>query len=99
MRSARYSFALIATFAILLVACTGGQQPSGGGGGASPTAAAGKPVYGGTITFALEADVSNLDPMLSSLFVGRNIHHAMYDSLVPVTPQGEIIPSLAGNRK
>ena len=53
MRSARYSLALIGAFAILLAACTGGQQPTGGGGGASPTAAAGKPAYGGTITFAM----------------------------------------------
>jgi peptide/nickel transport system substrate-binding protein len=93
MRSARYLVAFVASFAILLVACSGGQQPAGGGTTASP--AAGKPVYGGTITFALEADVSNLDPMLSSLFVDRNIHYAMYDSLVRVTPKGEIIPWLA----
>jgi peptide/nickel transport system substrate-binding protein len=93
MRSARYLVALLGSFAVLLAACTGGQAPAGGGTTASP--AAGKPVYGGTITFALEADVSNLDPMLSSLFVDRNIHYAMYDSLVRVTPKGEIIPWLA----
>src|SRR2546428_5317629 len=97
MRSARYSPALIATFVILLAACTGGQQPTGGGGGpASATPAANKPAYGGTITFALENDVSNLDPMLSSLFVDRNLHYAMYDSLVRVDPKGNIIPWLAG---
>jgi peptide/nickel transport system substrate-binding protein len=90
MRSARYSLALLATLAILVGACAG--QP---GGGASPTAAAGKPVPGGTITFGLENDVSNLDPMLSGLFVDRNIHYAMYDSLVRVSPKGDIIPWLA----
>ena len=93
MRSARYLVPFLASFAILLAACSGGQQPAGGGTSASP--AAGKPAYGGAITFALEADVSNLDPMLSSLFVDRNIHYAMYDSLVRVTPKGEIIPWLA----
>ena len=93
MRSARYLVAFLSAFAILLVACSGGQQPAGGGS-ASPTAAA-KGSYGGSITFALENDVSNLDPMLSSLFVDRNIHYAMYDSLVRVTPKGEIIPWLA----
>ena len=92
MRSARFALVALATFGILLAACAGGQQPSGGGS-AAPSAA--KTNYGGTVTFALENDVSNLDPMLSGLFVDRNIHYAMYDSLVRVTPKGEIIPWLA----
>src|SRR5947199_4465387 len=92
MRSARFALVVLATFGILLAACAGGQQPSGGGS-AAPSAA--KTNYGGTVTFALENDVSNLDPMLSGLFVDRNIHYAMYDSLVRVTPKGEIIPWLA----
>src|SRR5688572_33055813 len=91
MRSARYALAIFATLALLVGACSG--QPSGGG--TSPTAAAGKPVAGGTVTFGLENDVSNLDPMLSGLFVDRNIHYAMYDSLVRVTPKGEVIGWLA----
>jgi peptide/nickel transport system substrate-binding protein len=93
MRSARYFLALLAAFAILLAACSGAQQPTGGGTTSSPSAA--KPTYGGTVTFALENDVSNLDPMLSGLFVDRNIHYAMYDSLVRVDPKGNIIPWLA----
>src|SRR5216117_2136356 len=95
MRSARYLLALLSAFTVLLAACTGGQQPTGGGGGASPTPAAGKPVYGGSVTFALENDVSDLDPMLSGLFVDRNIMYGMYDSLVRVDPKGNIIPWLA----
>src|SRR2546429_590091 len=62
-------------------------------GSAAPSGA--KAAYGGTLTFALENDVSNLDPMLSGLFVDRNIHYAMYDSLVRVDPQGNILPWLA----
>ncbi|HYU82455.1 MAG TPA: ABC transporter substrate-binding protein, partial [Candidatus Polarisedimenticolia bacterium] len=93
MRSARYLVAFLSAFAVLLAACSGGQQPAGGGG-TSPTSAT-KAAYGGTVTFALENDVSNLDPMLSSLFVDRNIHYAMYDSLVRVDPKGNIIPWLA----
>jgi peptide/nickel transport system substrate-binding protein len=92
MRSARFALGFVSAFAILLAACAGGQQPSGGGSSA-PSAA--KAAYGGTLTFALENDVSNLDPMLSGLFVDRNIHYAMYDSLVRVDPQGNIIPWLA----
>ena len=92
MRSARFAFVFASAFAILLAACAGGQQPSGGGS-AAPSGA--KAAYGGTLTFALENDVSNLDPMLSGLFVDRNIHYAMYDSLVRVDPQGNILPWLA----
>ena len=92
MRSTRYLFALVAATSIVLAACAGGQQPSGGG--ASPSAGA-QAKYGGTLTFGLENDVSNLDPMLSGLFVDRNIHYAMYDSLVRVNTKGEIIPWLA----
>src|SRR6266852_7423605 len=93
MRSARYLVAFLASFAVLLAACSGGQQPAGGGS-SSPTAGT-KATYGGTLTFALENDVSNLDPMLSGLFVDRNIHYAMYDSLVRVDVKGTIIPWLA----
>ena len=93
MRSARFALALAGAVALVLAACAGGQQPAGGGSSAPSTA--GKASYGGTITFALENDVSNLDPMLSGLFVDRNIHYAMYDSLVRVDPKGNIIPWLA----
>ena len=94
MRSARYLVAILGSFAILFAACSGAQQPAGGGS-ASPSAAANKPVYGGTLTFALENDPANLDPLLSGLFVDRNVHYAMYDSLVRVDPKGNIIPWLA----
>src|SRR5438105_15590277 len=93
MRSARFALALASAVALVLAGSAGGHQPAGGGSSAPSTA--GKASYGGTITFALENDVSNLDPMLSGLFVDRNIHYAMYDSLVRVTPKGEIIPWLA----
>ena len=88
------ALAILTTLALVLGACAG--APGGTTGGAatgSPTAA--KANYGGTLTFALENDVSNLDPRLSGLFVDRNIHYAMYDSLVRVNTKGEIIPWLA----
>ena len=93
MRSARV-LSLFATLAILAAACSGATQPSGGGATAS-AAPAGKPVAGGSVTFALENDVSDLDPMLSGLFVDRNIMYGIYDSLVRVDPKGNIIPWLA----
>jgi len=93
MRSARV-LSLFATLAILAAACSGATPPSGGGATAS-AAPAGKPVAGGSVTFALENDVSDLDPMLSGLFVDRNIMYGIYDSLVRVDPKGNIIPWLA----
>src|SRR5438105_3493238 len=92
MRSARFALVFASAFAILLAACAGGQQPSGGGS-AAPSGA--KAAYGGPVTFALGNDVSSLDPMRSGLFVDRNIRYAMYDSLVRVDPQGNILPWLA----
>jgi peptide/nickel transport system substrate-binding protein len=89
MRSARYLLALCSGLAILLAACAGGQ-PSGGG--ASPAT---KPVPGGTLTFALENDVIDFDPLRSRAFVDRNAHYQIFDSLVRVEPAGKIIPWLA----
>jgi len=93
------SLAILTTLALVLAAC--GSTPVSGttGGAASATPGAAKPIYGGTVTFGLENDVSNLDPMLSGLFVDRNIHYAMYDSLVRVSPKGDIIPWLAESWK
>lgn len=88
---------LFAAAAVIVGACTtsGGPAPTSGGAATTAASAAPKVNYGGTITFALENDVSNLDPMLSGLFVDRNIHYAMYDSLVRVDVKGNIIPWLA----
>ena len=93
------SLAILTTLALVFAACGSTPVSSTTGGAASATPGAAKPIYGGTVTFGLENDVSNLDPMLSSLFVDRNIHYAMYDSLVRVSPKGEIIPWLADSWK
>src|SRR5438094_1254103 len=93
------SLAILTTLALVLAAC--GSTPVSGttGGAASATPGAAKPIYGGSVAFGLENDVSNVDPMLSGLFVDRNIHYAMYDSLVRVSPKGDIIPWLADSWK
>jgi peptide/nickel transport system substrate-binding protein len=63
---------------------------------AAPAQATSKPSgAGGTVTFALENDVIDFDPMLSRAFVDRNAHYQMYDSLVRIDPSGKIIPWLA----
>ena len=50
---------------------------------------------GGTVTFVLENDVIDFDPMLSRAFVDRNAHYQIYDSLVRIDASGKIIPWLA----
>src|SRR2546430_4415853 len=90
-RSITRVLALFAAVAILLAACTG--TTSGGPSGSAATGA--KAVPGGSVTFAMNSDISNMDPMLSGLFVDRHLMYAMYDSLVRVTPKGEIIPWLS----
>jgi len=63
---------------------------------AAPAQAAGKPAAaGGSITFVLENDVIDFDPMRSRAFVDRNVHYQVYDSLVRVDSSGKIIPWLA----
>ncbi|MGH2490685.1 MAG: ABC transporter substrate-binding protein, partial [Candidatus Limnocylindria bacterium] len=87
--------AILTTLALVLGACAGAPGTGTTGTTATGSPAAATATYGGTITFGLENDVSNLDPMLSGLFVDRNIHYAMYDSLVRVDNKGNIIPWLA----
>ncbi len=87
--------AILTTLALILGACAGTTPAGTTTGGATGSPAAAKANYGGTLTFGLENDVSNLDPMLSGLFVDRNIHYAMYDSLVRVDVKGNIVPWLA----
>ncbi len=90
-RSVSRALALLVALTVLLAACTGttsaptSQAPGGGA----------KAAYGGSVTFAMNSDISNMDPMLSGLFVDRHLMYAMYDSLVRVTPKGEIIPWLS----
>jgi peptide/nickel transport system substrate-binding protein len=81
-------------------ATTAPAQPAAPGAAAptqaAPAQTAGKPAAaGGTITFALENDVIDFDPMRSRAFVDRNVHYQIYDSLVRVDSSGKIIPWLA----
>src|SRR5918911_1738462 len=61
----------------------------------APTAASRPAAAGGTLTFVLENDVIDFDPLLSRAFVDRNAHYQIYDSLVRVDQTGKIIPWLA----
>jgi peptide/nickel transport system substrate-binding protein len=62
----------------------------------APAQAASKPAAaGGTLTFAIETDPIDFDPMLSRALYDRYAQYQMYDSLVRVDPSGKIIPWLA----
>ncbi len=80
---------------LLIAASCAGGAPSGGG----QPSAGGKPVSGGTLTFVLEDDPINFDPLISRAFIDRNVHYQMYDSLVRINAKGEIIPWLAESWK
>lgn len=54
-----------------------------------------KPVYGGTLIALIEADVLDLDPLLSRQLTDREVQYQIYDSLVGIDPVGRIVPSLA----
>ncbi len=84
---------ILALLAVILAAC-GSAAPTGGGATAAPGAAE-KPVAGGTVTFALEDDPLNFDPLISRAFIERNVHYQMYDSLVRIDATGKIVPWLA----
>src|SRR5215472_2947726 len=63
---------------------------------AAPAQAAAKPASaGGTLNFVIENDPIDLDPLRSRAFVDRNIHYAIYDSLVRIDSSGKVIPWLA----
>ncbi|HEY2593629.1 MAG TPA: ABC transporter substrate-binding protein, partial [Chloroflexota bacterium] len=62
----------------------------------APAQAASKPsAAGGTLTFAIETDPVDFDPMLSRALYDRYAQYQMFDSLVRVDPSGKIIPWLA----
>jgi peptide/nickel transport system substrate-binding protein len=84
------------TLVSLIMAACGAAAPSGAAptGPAAPAAAV-KPVAGGTLTFSINADITDMDPMRSRLFVDRNLMYQMYDSLVRIDAKGTIIPWLA----
>jgi peptide/nickel transport system substrate-binding protein len=62
----------------------------------SSEAAAQKPVYGGTLTIALAAEPSGLDPTTNpSAAIKRVVHHNLLESLLKVDRTGGVVPALA----
>ncbi|GAA3106473.1 ABC transporter substrate-binding protein [Streptosporangium carneum] len=76
--------AVLASLSLLAAACGGAES--------SPS---GKPVEGGTFSFALPADPGLLDPAMGILGVTNTVLSLAYDTLVNQTPDGKIVPGLA----
>jgi peptide/nickel transport system substrate-binding protein len=49
----------------------------------------------GTLEIALESEPPELDPNLSSAYVDRQVMASLYDKLVDINTEGEIVPMLA----
>src|SRR5437660_12407386 len=62
-------------------------------GGASPTVTPSK--YGGKLKAGLGSDVVTLNPVKSSAFVDREVMLNLYDTLVKVDQQNNIVADLA----
>src|ERR687893_2504102 len=83
-RLTRVSAVVSLAVALLVVAGCGG----GGGAPQSNTPP-------NTLIVALEAEPPELDPNLSSAYVDRQVMASLYDKLVDIDEQGEIVPMLA----
>ncbi len=75
---------LLLVFLLVFVAGCG----SGGGGAASSTPA-------NSLVVAIQAEPPTFDPGASSALVDRQVMASLYDKLVDLDPEGEIVPMLA----
>lgn len=86
---------LIAALAVLpvsLYGCTGGTEPT-----PSPSASAqtGEPSYGGSVTVGIAQDLNSLDPHLASTAGTREVMFNLFEGLMKVGSDGEVIPAVA----
>src|SRR5215213_11152 len=77
-------FASFVLAALVVVGCGGGGAPQSN----TPP---------GTLYVALEAEPPELDPNLSSAYVDRQVMASLYDKLVDIDQDGEIVPMLASS--
>jgi peptide/nickel transport system substrate-binding protein len=93
------SIAMALPAVLTLAACTSSstasKPASGSSAGGSRTASAGRPVRGGTLTFAINTDGTCLDPHQSPADVDGFFARPIVDSLVSLSDDGTIHPWLA----
>jgi peptide/nickel transport system substrate-binding protein len=88
-------FALAGAFvlAIALAACGGGGDDGDGGGGGGE-GAAGKPVLGGTLTFAMARDMTTFDTLKAQDVYSSLVLAQIVESLFDVDNDGKIVGGL-----
>lgn len=64
-------------------------------GSASSTAPSSSSKFGGNLTVGLDADAVTLDPVLSTALVDRQVMLNLYDTLVGLNAQNNVVPDLA----
>jgi peptide/nickel transport system substrate-binding protein len=87
IRGIRFGASALVVLVVLVALGCGG----GGGGGGAPQAN----TPPGTLFVALESEPPELDPNLSSAYVDRQVMASLYDKLVDIDQEGEIVPMLA----
>jgi peptide/nickel transport system substrate-binding protein len=80
--------AVLATMSLGLTACAGASS--------APSTGERSLADGRTFTMAISADPGNLDPHFTSLGVTVQLDMFLYDSLVGIDADGEMVPGLAG---
>jgi peptide/nickel transport system substrate-binding protein len=95
VRRAALSAAVTLPILLTLAACGSSSSASKAAVGGSSSSAAGKPVSGGTLTFAINSDGSCLDPHQSPADVDGFFSRPIVDSLVSLADDGSIHPWLA----
>lgn len=76
-------------------ASTATSETSGGTPAATEPAGEGEPKRGGKITVALNSDLTTMDPHKSTAAVDRQVYQLIYDKLVDIDEQLNIVPYLA----
>lgn len=89
--------AVVASLAMALTACGGSKGGETGGGGGGGAKDAGKPQYGGKVTYALEAENAEgwCLPEAQLAIAGIQVARAIYDTLAIPNKNGELVPNLA----
>lgn len=99
-RSVLRLVALVATLAMVAAACDGGGDGGGEGtGGDGDGRAEGRPVRGGRVVYALEAETSGgfCLPEAQLAISGIQVARTIYDTLTAPNARGEIEPFLAAS--
>jgi peptide/nickel transport system substrate-binding protein len=83
------------TLGPLLAACS--PAKSSPTASTSPSASAGKPVSGGTLTAALTGNPDSLDPATASIYTSLQVLDNIFSKLITMDENGKFIPELASS--